>query len=203
MPRIFSEQDKEALRQALIDEGRASFLRDGLRNTAVEQLARKVGIAKGTFYNFFGSKEDLCMAIFEQEEARRHDELQAIAESGASPAEMLRSLMGFAVAFVQRDSLVSVLRERGEFALVARGANRRRWSEHFDQDAAFVGEVLAMLQRQGAAGGVDARLATGVMRAVTVLALHEDEIGSDVFPEVVERVIAWVAAGIVAEGAPA
>ena len=68
MPRVFSEGDREAIRRSLIDAGKALFLRYGIRKTSVEQLTHAVGIAKGTFYNFFDSKEDLCLAIFDQEE---------------------------------------------------------------------------------------------------------------------------------------
>jgi len=203
VPRIFSEQDRAALRQALIDEGRRRFLRDGLRKTRVEQLARTVGIAKGTFYSFFGSKEDLCAAIFEQEEEQRRGEFETILASDADPIETLRSFLAFSLEFIRHDSLAAALRERGELAQVFRGADRERTSEHFDHDVLFVGRLLAELRRNGAARDVDARIATGVMRAVAVLGLHEDEVGSDVFPEVMERLIAWVATGIVANGAPA
>ncbi len=196
MPRIFSEADRRALRQALIDEGRVSFLRFGLRKTSVEQLARAVGIAKGTFYGFFESKEDLCAAIFEQEEAQRHDELEAILEATGDPSEMLRALLRLGLDYVRGDSLVTALRESGELAQVARGSNRERWSEHFRHDTDFVRSVLEECARRGGSCDLDPEVATGVFRAVVTLGFHEAEIGPDVFPAAIDRIVGWVARGM-------
>lgn len=203
MPRIFSDADRSALRQALIDAGRESFLRFGLRKTSVEQLARGVGIAKGTFYGFFDGKEDLCTTIFEQEEERRYEELEALLTRSEGPRATLRSLMRYALDFVRRDSLITALRESGELAQVLRGANEQRWSEHFRHDADFVREVLEACRRSGGACDIDPEVATGVFRAVTTLGFHEAEIGEDVFEAVTERIVDWIAGGIVGmEGRP-
>jgi len=196
VPRIFSETDREALRQALLDAGRENFVRFGLRKTSVEQLARGVGIAKGTFYSFFDSKEDLCAAIFEQEEAQRYDELEAILAQPSDPPDTLRSLLHVALDFVQGDSLVAALRETGELAQVARGTNAARASAHFHNDTAFVRTVLEACRRRGGACDIDPAIATGVFRAVTTLGFHEREIGSDVFTPAIDRIIDWVAAGM-------
>jgi len=197
VPRIFSETDRKALRQALIDAGRESFLRFGLRKTSVEQLARSVGIAKGTFYSFFGGKEDLCAAIFEQEEAQRYAELEAILARSEGPRQTLSSLMHVALDFVQRDSLVTALRESGELAQVMRGATEDRRAQHFRHDTDFVRKVMEACRRSGAACDIDPKVATGVFRAMTTLGFHEAEIGSDVFAAAVDRIVDWVAGGIV------
>ncbi len=196
MPRTFSKTDREVIRQALADAGRESFLRFGLRKTSVEQLTHTVGIAKGSFYSFFDSKEDLCAAIFEQEEAQRYDALDAILAKSSDPRQTLRSLMRLALDFVQRDSLIGALRESGELAQIMRGRNEERWSEHFRHDTVFVRKVLEACRREGAACDIDPEIATGVFRAVTTLGFHEAEIGSDVFPEAVDRIVDWVAEGI-------
>ena len=111
MPRIFSEADRGAIRQSLIEAGRESFLRHGLRKTSVEELARSAGIAKGTFYNFFASKEDLCMAIFDQEERAMASDLTSIVDSHRGTRETVRALLAYSLEFTRRDSLLALLRE--------------------------------------------------------------------------------------------
>lgn len=57
MPKIFSQEEREIIRMKLIKAGIHELESKSYRSIAVDTLAAKVGIAKGTFYNFFSSKE--------------------------------------------------------------------------------------------------------------------------------------------------
>ena len=57
MPKIFSEEEQEIIRMKLIKVGIHELESKSYRNIAVDTLAAKVGIVKGTFYNFFSSKK--------------------------------------------------------------------------------------------------------------------------------------------------
>jgi AcrR family transcriptional regulator len=59
LPRPFSDTEKATLRTRLIEAGRESFTRFGLAKTTIDDLARLAGIAKGSFYLLFDSKEAL------------------------------------------------------------------------------------------------------------------------------------------------
>ena len=58
MPKAFTDQEKEVLREQLREKGRALFEAHGLRKTSVDEIVRAVGISKGAFYLFYKSKED-------------------------------------------------------------------------------------------------------------------------------------------------
>lgn len=57
IPKIFSEQEKEIIKQKLLAIGLEQLEKKGYKNCRVEEIAKAGGIAKGTFYNFFASKE--------------------------------------------------------------------------------------------------------------------------------------------------
>lgn len=57
MPAIFSNEEKEIVRNNLLLSGFELLKRYGYKKTLVEEIAKSAGIAKGTFYNFFDSKE--------------------------------------------------------------------------------------------------------------------------------------------------
>ena len=63
MPSIFSQEDKERIRTQLLAEGREMMLERGITKMNIDELAESAGIAKGTFYNFFPSKQDFIMEI--------------------------------------------------------------------------------------------------------------------------------------------
>ncbi|NIR71626.1 MAG: TetR family transcriptional regulator [Aliifodinibius sp.] len=68
MPKIFSEEERKTILETLVEKGKELFTLHGLKKTNVEDFTQAAGIAKGTFYAFFASKEDLCFAILEREE---------------------------------------------------------------------------------------------------------------------------------------
>ena len=61
----FTEYETEQLRKALLKETRRCAVTLGMKKTSVDQLTRAVGIAKGSFYKFYESKEMLFFAVLE------------------------------------------------------------------------------------------------------------------------------------------
>ena len=59
----FTDYETEQLRKALLKETRHCAVTLGMKKTSVEQLTKAVGIAKGSFYKFYESKEMLFFAV--------------------------------------------------------------------------------------------------------------------------------------------
>lgn len=63
MPTAFTEEEMKHIRIELIFAGIRLSKELGLQKMSVEKLTAAVGIAKGSFYLFFGSKEDFILEI--------------------------------------------------------------------------------------------------------------------------------------------
>lgn len=63
MPQIFDKIGRDTVRQQLLDAGFELIKQHGLKKTSVGDIAKAVGIATGTFYNFFPSKEEFVYQI--------------------------------------------------------------------------------------------------------------------------------------------
>ena len=61
----FTDYETEQLRKALLKETRHCAVTLGMKKTSVDQLTKAVGIAKGSFYKFYESKEMLFFAVLE------------------------------------------------------------------------------------------------------------------------------------------
>ena len=83
----FTEYETEQLRKALLKETRRCAVALGMKKTSVDQLTKAVGIAKGSFYKFYESKELLFFAVLEG----IHSELYGVAD------EVLRENGGFPI----------------------------------------------------------------------------------------------------------
>ena len=70
MSRGFNEREKQVITNSLIEQGRILFSKLGFQKTSILEITKNVGIAQGTFYKFFNSKEELYFVILEMEEEK-------------------------------------------------------------------------------------------------------------------------------------
>lgn len=61
----FTDAKRERVRESLRETGRELFARYGLDKTAISELTEAAGIGKGTFYQFYDSKDELYLEILE------------------------------------------------------------------------------------------------------------------------------------------
>jgi AcrR family transcriptional regulator len=67
-----------ATRQQLISAARTIFARDGFAETRLEDIAAEAGKTRGAFYAHFRDKEDVFLAIFEEDTRRDKQRLMSM-----------------------------------------------------------------------------------------------------------------------------
>ena len=76
----FSPEKRTSIEACMVEEGFSMLKEGGLRNIRIDEIARKCGIAKGSFYSFFDTKAAFIYRIMvaKREQAKRklHDHLQ-------------------------------------------------------------------------------------------------------------------------------
>lgn len=60
-------RNKEKTKQAILAAALKLFAEKGFYNTSTRAISRKAGIAEGTLFNYFETKEDLALYFFERE----------------------------------------------------------------------------------------------------------------------------------------
>lgn len=73
MPAIFTEEQKNKLQLKLLTAGFELLKKYGYRRMTIDEITKSCGIAKGTFYNFFKSKEEFTyqMMLLERDIERQ------------------------------------------------------------------------------------------------------------------------------------
>jgi AcrR family transcriptional regulator len=104
-----SRKTRDETRRRLIAAGAAHIARDGLERASVDAIAVDAGYAKGTFYNYFDSKEAMFGAVI-AEWARRAADSDAVTDDPAAGTRV--RLLTLAEADVR------VVREEEAFAKV-------------------------------------------------------------------------------------
>ncbi|MCZ8520315.1 MULTISPECIES: TetR/AcrR family transcriptional regulator [Paenibacillus] len=92
MPRIV--KDPQERRNEIIDAAMALFRDKGYEHTSVSDIVKKVGVAQGTFYYYFRSKEEIANAAHERSLAARLDFVRSIlADTGLPAIDKLRKVL--------------------------------------------------------------------------------------------------------------
>lgn len=86
-------RQSEHLRTKLLDQGVSMFMEQGYHGTGIQEVVDNVGIPKGSFYNYFKSKEDFGSKAITHYSDQFKEFLQSILET--SKKDTLKSLNQF------------------------------------------------------------------------------------------------------------
>jgi AcrR family transcriptional regulator len=90
MPKAFSETERERIKAKLIAAGKRLINAAGLRHLVVDDIAREVGISKGSFYSFFPSREEFILSVFESWESEYRGALiREVVKGTGTPRERI------------------------------------------------------------------------------------------------------------------
>jgi AcrR family transcriptional regulator len=157
-------KDADVRRKELLDTALALFESVGYERTSIEQITGAVGVAKGTFYHYFDSKQDLLAQLVSAHADELFERLDAaLAAMDADAVTRLRAFFRLSgnwkleerqqtIAYAQ--SLYSDENVRLRDALMA------QWADRMDA-------MVTVIIRQGIAEGVfkisDAEASAGVL----------------------------------------
>jgi AcrR family transcriptional regulator len=78
MPSIFDDETRNRIRIKLLENGFERIKTFGLSKSAIEDIAKSAGIAKGTFYSFFKSKDEFVIALIQFKRTKMKQEFEKL-----------------------------------------------------------------------------------------------------------------------------
>jgi TetR/AcrR family transcriptional regulator, repressor for uid operon len=98
VPRLAADTKLER-RRKLIDAARRCVAARGFQSLTVDDVCAEAGVSKGAFYIYFNQKQDLLLALLDDEAAAIEEVMQALNDARMSGVERLRR---FARAMIER-----------------------------------------------------------------------------------------------------
>lgn len=172
-------QTKE-VRDAILDATDLLLSRYGYKKMTIDDLAREVGIGKGSVYLHFPSKEEIVLSHIDRIVDRVKEDLEKIAGGDAQPAEKLRQMV-LSRVLIRFDSVQHYSESVDELlsSLRAKVIERRR--QYFKDEAAIFETVIKEGQAAGTfRAGKAAGLAESIVSATNSLlpsSLSTQELG--------------------------
>ena len=113
-PMIRTVKDPKIRRTEILKAAEELFCSQGYVNTTVEAIIQKVGVAKGTFYYYFKSKEDILDALVDDMVDKRCKEYKKIADNPEMAAlEKMRHILRGQDSLSDKNDLTEKLHQPG------------------------------------------------------------------------------------------
>lgn len=201
-PRPARPDLRERRKTEILHAAAGVFAECGYRRTRMADVATRAGVGKGTIYEYFRTKEELFLAIFDSYVEEAMATAQAAAEECSDPVDALRAF--FASTFSAAREMLPLYPLTLEFWAAAAGSEfSERMRQDFFELYRRYGEVVAEMIRAGVESGelsptvpalAVARVLVGAIDGIFLQAWFDEEFDAEAagasFLEVVLRGIA-------------
>ena len=181
----FTDYETEQLRKALLKETRHCAVTLGMKKTSVEQLAKAVGIAKGSFYKFYESKKMLFFAVLEGIHAELYEVAdRALCESDGLPPSERAAEAVLAVCRRLSDTGDMVFIEHDAKLLLQRLPDDIKNVHYHDDET----HIRLLLEKYALVPNRGISLTAATVRGLILTVSHKEQI-VELYPQVLEPLV--------------
>lgn len=131
-----------------MDKAESLLASYGYKKMTIDDLAREVGIGKGSVYLHFTSKEEIALSHVDRIVERLKDRLKIIGEKKISPEEKLREMLLLRVLF-RFDSVQHYTQSLNDLLSALRPKLLARRERYFREEAEIFAEAIEEGQAKG------------------------------------------------------
>ena len=196
MATAFTSEEKEVIRKKLHKVAKECLQRYGVKKTTVDQMAAMVDISKGSFYNFYSSKEMLFFKVLEEYQIDVMNRLteQLGMETKIDTNRLVQLLYDFYQDF--RYSFMYTIFKNHEMELLLRKLPKEAITNHHLIDDRMVKKIVSRINIRE---NVSVEIVSALFRTIAMTILHIEEIGEKQFDIALKLVIQGIVEQITKE----
>lgn len=196
MATAFTTEEKEVIRKKLHKVAKECLQRYGVKKTTVDQMAAMVDISKGSFYNFYSSKEMLFFTVLEEYQIDVMNRLteQLGMETKIDTNRLVQLLYDFYQDF--RYSFMYTIFKNHEMELLVRKLPKEAIANHHLIDDRMVKKIVSRINIKE---NVSVEIVSALFRTIAMTILHIEEIGEKQFDTTLKLVIQGIVEQITKE----
>jgi AcrR family transcriptional regulator len=196
MPRHFTEVEKNEIRHNLLKAARKLFIKFGFSKTTIMDITRESGIGKGSFYQFYNSKGDIFLEIYQIEREKiRRKIISMHGDERGDFTKKLEHLILDLITILNNNPILRLMYEPGSLDAIMDKAVERRLSEYNRKtNRALMSVIDHWLEEK--TDVQEAAIIVGILRGITMLRHHISAIGPEIYEEVIETLINFVVCGL-------
>lgn len=164
------------------------FSDKGFKDTNISEITKKAGVAVGTFYNYYPSKEKLFMDIFLEENEKLKVRCLKSLDLSQSPLEIIRHMLALNIEGMKENPILKEWYNKSVFEKIEQTYRE----ENGLQTVNFLYDSFLDLVNQWQTQGkmrkdIDSKTIMMIFAAIINVDTHKEEIGLEYFPELLEH----------------
>lgn len=174
-------EDKKAL---IYDCAKELFSAKGFKDTNISEITKRAGMAVGTFYSYYPSKEKIFMDIFWEENAKLKQRCFQSLNLEQSPMDVVGEMLKLNVEGTKANPILREWYNRNVFEKLEQAYREENGVDSVDFLYDSFLELITLWQQQGKMRkDIDSKMIMMVFAAIINVDTHKEEIGIEYFPE--------------------
>jgi len=190
LPRGFTQEEIYITKEQLLTKGKDLFIRYGYKKFGVRDLTAAVGIANGTFYKFFSSKEELIFTILDIERKKAREKIrEEIAAHINEPVNALKAFYYIVIRELHDNPMMKILLQKDEYSYVTGKMTQEQLLKERTESLDPLLEIAEYWKSKGLVRDIDMNVVIGSLRALVLLWFHKSEIGEQQYQQTIDFMI--------------
>ncbi len=186
--------DKKA---AIYDCAKSLFEARGFKDTNVPEIAKATGIASGTFYLYYPSKENLFMELFLEENVKLKKSILAAVDTNREPLKVIEELMRLNQQGILSNPILREWYNKEVFSKIEAKYREENGLQKVDFMYDAFMEVVKKWQSDGKIrSDINSDMIMALFNAIIVIDEHKQDIGLQFFPEIQGYLTEFILAGL-------
>lgn len=183
-PIIFKNEGRERAKNIMYENGYKLIKKHGIKKTLVEDITKATGIAKGTFYNFFESKEMFIYEVILYKRECVKSSLNKIIMDNSKLDE--NSLKLFLNNYLYSDNNIYIYLNDEDRKLLELKVPEAASSKSFDKDIALM--ILNNIDVSGR-NNCDYKIIANYIKILSLTILNKDKLNEEVLEQTIAIII--------------
>ena len=174
-------EDKKIL---IYECAKALFSEKGFKDTNISEITGKAGMAVGTFYKYYSSKEKLFMELFLEENAKLKKQCLQSLDLSKSPLEIVGQMMAMNTEGINSNPILREWNNKYVFSKLEQLFREENGLQAVDflYDS-FLGLVEEWQSQGKMRRDIDSKMIMMIFAAIINVETHKEEIGLEYFPQ--------------------
>jgi len=184
-------------KEQLLKAGRQLFREKGFKNTNVSEITKLAGMATGTFYNYYSSKDQLFMDIYNEENVKLKRKIMKEVDLDEAPQKLIGQIMMLNTQGMKTNPILKEWYSKEVFQRIEKAFREEKGVDHVEFSYSFFPELIKKWQDNGKMrDDISPEMVMAIFSAIVNIDTHKEEIGVAYFPKLVDYLMGFVMKGL-------
>ncbi len=184
-------------KEAILKCGKELFSSRGFKDTNIAEITKMAGVATGTFYNYYPSKDTLFMEIYLEENVKLKKSIMESLDLEDEPIKVIQQMMLLNFKGMSENPILKQWYNKDVFNKLEQEFREENGLDSVDFTYDIFIKVVEKWQAEGKMRrDIDAKMVMAIFTAIINVDTHKEEVGIQYFPAILEYLAEFTLKGL-------